>query len=89
MHSEFSRHRRPCVGGAMIDNQTGKRTAALRLPASRTSRTRSPGGGEAEVFWGGFYLVVSHDPTDAGSVVIASYWFQPGVRQFGRESDSH
>jgi hypothetical protein len=55
----------------MIDNQRRKRTDTLRLPAPRTSRSRSPEGREAEeVFWGVF-LVVSHDPTDAGSVVIA------------------
>jgi hypothetical protein len=87
--SGFSRHHRPCVGGAMIDNQRGKRTDALRLPAPRTSRPRSPGGREAEVVFWGLFLVVSHDPTDAGSVVIAGYWFQSGVRQVGRESDSH
>jgi hypothetical protein len=75
------RHHRPCVGGAMIGNQRGETTDSLRLPASRTSRTRSPGGWEAEVVFWGFYLVVSHDPTDAGSVVIAGGRFNSGVRK--------
>jgi hypothetical protein len=59
----------------MIYNQMGTRNAALRLPASRISLSRSPGGWEAEVVFGDFFLVVSHDPTDAGSVGITGEWF--------------
>jgi hypothetical protein len=63
----------------MIGNQRSEPTETLRLPAPRTSRLRSPGGWEAEVVYG-FFLVISHDPTDAGSVVISGCWIQSGVR---------
>jgi hypothetical protein len=65
----------------MIGNQRGEPTDTLRLPATRTSRSRSPGSWEAEVVFWDFFLVVNHDPTDTGSVVIAGRWFKSGVRK--------
>jgi hypothetical protein len=61
-------HHRPSVGGIMTDYQIEAPKNHLRLPASRTSRSRSPGGWEAEGIGRFTPLVANHRSTDAGSV---------------------
>jgi hypothetical protein len=63
-------HHRPCVGGIMTDYQK-EVINHLRLPAPRTSQTRSPGGREAEGIDRFTPLVANHRSTDAGSVVAS------------------